>query len=556
MVASYRLAPMARLEVHPFSAEFVEDAGRLLAARHRAHRAPSPCSRRSTRIRRPQPPRWRRWRRGTTPRARSALRGDRVVGFLLGSRRDETIWGPNVWVELAGHAVEEAEDLRDLYAAAAARWFDEGRIRHYALVPASDVAAGRRLVPPLVRAAARVRHSRGARRRLAGRGAAGGAARRRRARCARRRSSATIRRASPVFARGLPGRRSGRAARRDPRGPRQGGDRRARVRARRDDRRRLRVDAGRDVERPRRPGEATRCGAARVGRDAPWRPRLGSRARAHRRHVRVGAGARSRDDRHRLAGDEPALVALLAARAGSGRRSFACTAPSRSARRDALGLSGVRAHGARRCAPAPAAAATGGDRRRRRGRAGLAALPPVRPAARGARDAWRDGDARRRAAGAAAAGCAGRSPSGGARGHDRGARAPGDPLAAADAARRRRARAAGREPRARGPARADGRACVPRPGGGARRRVRRARLDRGGGPHGAPREPASRRRRSRGDRDGRRDRAPRRRRQRSSAPPERTSCAARARTRCSRQRPRAAGRSRSPSSGRSRAERP
>ena len=69
-----------------------------------------------------------------------ALRGDRVVGFLLGTRRDDEIWGPNVWVEFAGHAVEEAEDLRDLYAAAAARWLDEGRPRHYAQVPATDAA--------------------------------------------------------------------------------------------------------------------------------------------------------------------------------------------------------------------------------------------------------------------------------------------------------------------------------------------------------------------------------------------------------------------------------
>ena len=69
-----------------------------------------------------------------------ALRGERVVGFLLGSRRADDVWGPNVWVELAGHAVEEADDLRDLYAVAAARWLDEGRSRHNSLVPASDAA--------------------------------------------------------------------------------------------------------------------------------------------------------------------------------------------------------------------------------------------------------------------------------------------------------------------------------------------------------------------------------------------------------------------------------
>ena len=131
---------MARLEVHPFSAEFVAAAGRLLAGGTARIARASPCFPRGTRI----PPR---------PAAEVdalaaedeasgavALRGDRVVGFLLGGRRADEIWGPNVWVELAGHAVEEAEDLRDLYAAAAARWFDEGRVRHYALVPASDAA--------------------------------------------------------------------------------------------------------------------------------------------------------------------------------------------------------------------------------------------------------------------------------------------------------------------------------------------------------------------------------------------------------------------------------
>lgn len=67
-----------------------------------------------------------------------ACRNGAVVGFLVGAPRDEESWGKNVWIELAGHAVERAEDVRDLYAAAAGRWVDEGRTRHYALVPATD----------------------------------------------------------------------------------------------------------------------------------------------------------------------------------------------------------------------------------------------------------------------------------------------------------------------------------------------------------------------------------------------------------------------------------
>ena len=67
-----------------------------------------------------------------------ALRGGRVVGFLLGTRRNDQAWGANVWIEPGGHAVEEAEEIRDLYAAAAGRWVEEGRTRHYVVVPAMD----------------------------------------------------------------------------------------------------------------------------------------------------------------------------------------------------------------------------------------------------------------------------------------------------------------------------------------------------------------------------------------------------------------------------------
>ncbi|HKP10189.1 MAG TPA: GNAT family N-acetyltransferase [Gaiella sp.] len=131
---------MARLEIRPFSAEFVGAVGELLAARQRAHRAAEPLL--------PQ--------RYEDPAAAQAeveallaadrvsgavgLRDGRPVGYLLGAPRPNPIWGAHVWVELAGHAVEEPEDLRDLYGAAAARWVEEGNVRHYALAPAHDEA--------------------------------------------------------------------------------------------------------------------------------------------------------------------------------------------------------------------------------------------------------------------------------------------------------------------------------------------------------------------------------------------------------------------------------
>src|SRR3954470_4128346 len=129
---------MARLEIRPFSDEFVGPAGELLAARHQAHREAEPLL----------PERY------EDPVAAAAevdalaagegvsgsvgLRDGRVVGYLIGARRPNPIWGEHVWVELAGHAVEEPEDIRDMYGAAAVRWVDEGHVRQYALVPAHD----------------------------------------------------------------------------------------------------------------------------------------------------------------------------------------------------------------------------------------------------------------------------------------------------------------------------------------------------------------------------------------------------------------------------------
>ena len=68
----------------------------------------------------------------------AALREGRLVGYLIGSPRDREIWGDNVWVEAAGHAAREPEDVRDLYAYAASTWVEGGGTRHYVLAPATD----------------------------------------------------------------------------------------------------------------------------------------------------------------------------------------------------------------------------------------------------------------------------------------------------------------------------------------------------------------------------------------------------------------------------------
>ena len=129
---------MAPLKVVPFSDEHLHDAGRLLAARHARHRQSEPLL--SARFEEPDPAREElttAWHAEGASGA-AALRNGRLVGYLVAAPRDTAVWGENVWIEAAGHAVETEEDVRDLYATAAATWFEEGRRRHYALVPSTD----------------------------------------------------------------------------------------------------------------------------------------------------------------------------------------------------------------------------------------------------------------------------------------------------------------------------------------------------------------------------------------------------------------------------------
>ena len=106
------------LEIHTFSDEHLDGAARCWMTAIVATARLSRCSAIPTTT-----------ARAGGPRGRSGVvgvRGGRVVGFLLGLRKDDSRWGPNVWVEAGCHAVEEPEDIRDLYSAAAARWVDEG----------------------------------------------------------------------------------------------------------------------------------------------------------------------------------------------------------------------------------------------------------------------------------------------------------------------------------------------------------------------------------------------------------------------------------------------
>jgi ribosomal protein S18 acetylase RimI-like enzyme len=127
-------------EVRPFVDSDLDGAAELLAERHRRHRIAEPllpeAFEAAAAARAEIEALWRA--EGATGAV--AVRHGRLAGYLIGTGRDEAVWGPNGWVETAGHAAEDAEDVRDLYAAVAQGWVDDGRTRHWALVPAGDAA--------------------------------------------------------------------------------------------------------------------------------------------------------------------------------------------------------------------------------------------------------------------------------------------------------------------------------------------------------------------------------------------------------------------------------
>jgi ribosomal protein S18 acetylase RimI-like enzyme len=114
--------------VEPFSEEHLDAAAALLEERHRRQRQVEPLLPEDVDFRAEVQSLWEK------DGASGAFTED---GYVLATRLDES-WGPNAWIELAGHAVRDPELVRDLYADAAARWVDEGRTSHYVYVPAHD----------------------------------------------------------------------------------------------------------------------------------------------------------------------------------------------------------------------------------------------------------------------------------------------------------------------------------------------------------------------------------------------------------------------------------
>ena len=126
------------LEVLPFGEEHLPAAAVLLAERHRRHRVAEPLLPAAFEEADAAGAEIEQLWRSEGADGVVALRDGRVVAYLVGAPRDDAVWGPNAWVEHAGHAAADPEDVRDLYAAVAQGWFDAGRTRHFAMVPASD----------------------------------------------------------------------------------------------------------------------------------------------------------------------------------------------------------------------------------------------------------------------------------------------------------------------------------------------------------------------------------------------------------------------------------
>jgi GNAT superfamily N-acetyltransferase len=132
---------MRVLELRPFRDDDIAGAAELLADRHRTHRRSEPLLPghfESTDAAQSEiAGLW--GRKGASGAV--ALRRGHLVAYMIGAPGDDAVWGPNVWIHAAGHAAREPEDVRDVYAAAATRWVEEGRTRHYAEVPAFDRGA-------------------------------------------------------------------------------------------------------------------------------------------------------------------------------------------------------------------------------------------------------------------------------------------------------------------------------------------------------------------------------------------------------------------------------
>jgi GNAT superfamily N-acetyltransferase len=119
---------VSAIEVKPFEPAHVEQAARLLAARHDQHRRVAPLL--------PTVDAEAQLRRALEDALEPvvAVRGQDVVGYLIG-RQLENQFGTSAVVDQAGHAFIDPEAVADLYATASQAWAAAGLSVHSVFVP-------------------------------------------------------------------------------------------------------------------------------------------------------------------------------------------------------------------------------------------------------------------------------------------------------------------------------------------------------------------------------------------------------------------------------------
>jgi ribosomal protein S18 acetylase RimI-like enzyme len=132
------------MKIIPFTTEHIEDAGTLLATRHRRDRAARPeLPERLTRV---EDARAAVKAALEKPFAEgvAAVDGGRLLGYLIGDLALDMLWGRSAWVRLPGCALAEGENteiIRDMYAVQGDKWLHGFGVNfHFAVMSTSDPA--------------------------------------------------------------------------------------------------------------------------------------------------------------------------------------------------------------------------------------------------------------------------------------------------------------------------------------------------------------------------------------------------------------------------------
>lgn len=123
-------------EIVPFDITLISEAGSLLAARHRRDRIVLPLlPERFEQVEAASQAVQATWQKPDATGV-AALDGGKLLGYMIGERVIQEIWGRSSWVRPAGCALAEGQDVeltRDLYAALGAQWTTAGLFSHYAV---------------------------------------------------------------------------------------------------------------------------------------------------------------------------------------------------------------------------------------------------------------------------------------------------------------------------------------------------------------------------------------------------------------------------------------